>query len=375
MSHACVRRAHDVFERSFGREPEWIARAPGRVNLIGEHTDYNEGFVLPMAIDRFVVVAGSPTIHEKRSRLVAADLGEMREVDVTRTVAEGSFVDYAIGVLQALGDRGIEPPPFEAVIASNLPRGSGLSSSAALDVALTLFFARLAGAEIAPLDVALVAQAAENRFVGVQCGIMDPFVIAHGRDGCALKIDCRAMVGEEVPARIDGFDWQVLHSGVVRALAKSEYNQRRAECERAVAAVRARHPEVRALRDVSIEEIEEATLDDVARRRARHVIAENERVVACERALRRCDVTTIGRLFAESHASLRDLYEVSCPELDERVARARAEGAVAARMTGAGFGGSILALSANGVRPRTTGLDVGIVSPTGVEPRCWRTRD
>jgi galactokinase len=370
---ACVERARAAFERAFGRQSEWISRAAGRVNLIGEHTDYNEGFVLPMAIDRRVAVAGARSWGNSRGRLLAADLDELREIDASRSSPDGSFADYAVGVARELRERGIDVPPFEAAIAADLPRGSGLSSSAALSVALTRFFARLAEREISPLDVALVAKAAENRFVGVQCGIMDPFVIAHARDGAALRIDCRSLEFVEVPARIAGHEWVVLHSGVPRALAASAYNERRAECERAVAALRARHADVRSLRDARLEWLDEAPMDAVARRRAAHVIAENRRVLDCERAMRAGDVAAIGRLFAASHASLRDLYEVSCPELDARVDRALADGAAAARMTGAGFGGCIVALfPSNGARHETTALDVGRVSPHDVQPECWR---
>jgi galactokinase len=336
-----------AFEREFGRPPQWLACAPGRVNLIGEHTDYNEGFVLPMAVDRFVAVAGAASA-QRPSRLHAATLsGVTRAIDPTRPSPDGSFADYAVGVLRELEARDISVPPFDAATASDLPAGSGLSSSAALDVALALLFLRLAGASLPPLEIAALAQAAENRFVGVRCGIMDPYVIALGEEGHALEIDCRTLRHQPVPVDLPGLRWLVIHTGVPRELLRSAYNDRRLECDRALSLLRARHPHARALRDVRgawLAELASAIGEEVALRRARHVIEENERVAAAVEALRRRDVPALATLFAASHRSLRDLYEVSSPELDRLVDSLLEAGAAAARMTGAGFGGCVVAL-------------------------------
>ncbi len=347
MGIPLVERATAAFSQTFGGSPRWIARAPGRVNLIGEHTDYNQGLVLPMAIDRQIVAVGAPARGRACGRLRAADLDETREIDPTREAPQGTFGDYAVGVLRELAALSIEPPPLNVAVAADLPRGSGLSSSAALDVACALLYLEAANATLSRLDIARVAQAAENHFVGVKCGIMDPYVIALAQEAHALRLDCRSLRSEPVPARLPGAAWLVLESGVPRALERSEYNRRREECERAVAAIRRVHPEVCSLRDATdamLDEGRASGLDPIAFRRARHVLAENRRVLASAEALERRDLASIGRLFSESHASLRDDFEVSSPELDRLVDLAREEGALAARLTGAGFGGCAVAL-------------------------------
>ncbi len=340
-------RAMEAFRERFGGEPQWRARAPGRVNLIGEHTDYNEGFVLPFAIDRAVWVAARPR-SDRQVHLIAADFGEE-----ARFALEGlepgsvrGWAAYPAGVAWALEGAGMRLPGLEAAFAGDVPIASGLSSSAAVEVAFAVTWAALGGYEVPRLELARLCQRAENEFVGVRCGIMDQMAALFGRRGCALLIDCRSLETRTVPIPEEAVIL-VADSGVRRALAASAYNERRAQCEEAVRRLRARYPGIRALRDVTPAQLEaaRAELPERIYRRARHVVTENERVLQAVAALSRGDLQALGELLNASHESLRDDYEVSAPELDTLVEAARSvPGVYGARLTGAGFGGSILAL-------------------------------
>ena len=330
-----------------------LVRAPGRVNLIGEHTDYNEGFVLPAAIDREIRIAAVAT-DDRRVDLTRLDTGEYGSFDLDADRApEGSWLDYVAGVAWALAEAGFAPTGVRGVIATNLPVGTGLSSSAALELGSAWALLGNAAATIDPLELARICQRAENAYVGVQSGLMDQFSSACGVAGAALFLDCRLLSWE--PIRLpDDLVVVVIDSGTHRRLGESAYNQRRAQCEAAVAALRTVDGSIRALRDVTPMFLE-AHLDlldaDIARR-ARHVVDENHRVLSAAMALHAEDLATVGRLFAESHASLRDLFEVSSPELDALVDIAvGVDGVIAARMTGAGFGGCTVNL----VRPDAVG--------------------
>ena len=323
-----------------------VVRAPGRVNLIGEHTDYNEGFVMPAAIGLEIRIALVPT-DDRRVTITLDDTGETGTLDLdsigppTRT-----WIDYIAGTVRALAEDGRPMRGFRGLLASDLPRGAGLSSSAAIEMAAEL---ALLGRDAAgpPEPRALAGQRAENRYVGVQSGIMDQFASAAGVADHAIVIDCRSLAWRPVPLPLDACALVVCHSGSSRKLETSAYNERRADCERAVAAIATIEPSVRSLRDVDATLLDRATrvLDPVAARRARHVVDENARVLAAERAFAAGDLAEVGRLFAASHDSLRDLYEVSSPELDALVTIARATpGVVGARLTGAGFGGSTINL-------------------------------
>jgi galactokinase len=293
-------------------------RAPGRVNLIGDHTDYNDGFVLPAAIDLECVVRGTPR-----------DDGVVEIAWLDGDVGSGRYVD---GVLAVLAEHGRAPVGLGAEVASTIPVGSGLSSSAALEVALALALCDVAGLELAPVELALACQRAEQLATGVPCGIMDQLSSVAGREGCALLIDCRSL--EIEPIRMpEGLAIVVVHSGLPRALEHSAYAERRSACE----AVAARLG-VPALRDATPEQVADEP-------RARHVVSENTRVLAAAEALRRGDVARLGSLMSASHASLRDDFEVSTPELDVLVDELGAAGAVGARLTGAGFGGCVVALA------------------------------
>jgi galactokinase len=343
---ALVKAAEEEFARRLGRPPRWVAAAPGRVNLIGEHTDYNDGFVLPMAIDRYVVVAADrPAQPLAQARLFSVARGEWATAPVEGpiTPAGAPWGRYVQGVLAGCLAAGLRPGPFEAVIHADLPLGGGLSSSAALEVAAATLVEALAGATLAPLRKALLCQRAEHEFAGVPCGIMDQCSSVMGRAGALLLLDCRArevrltpLAGAEVVALI-------VNSNVRHELTDGGYAARRCQCEGA-----ARTLGAAALRDVTPERLERerSRLDDVHYRRARHVVTENERTVEAADALRRGDWDTVGRLMYAGHASLRDDFQVSCAELDLLVELAAGAGAgvIGSRMTGGGFGGCTVSL-------------------------------
>jgi galactokinase len=335
------------FEARYGRAPR-LFRAPGRVNLIGEHTDYNEGFVLPMAIDREAVVAAAAR-GDRLLRVRAADLGEEAVFDLDRPgrPRRGDWRDFVEGVAQTLERRGARLAGADLVLTSSVPRGAGLSSSAAIEVSVGLALATVSDAEVSLIDIALAGQRAEHEWVGANVGIMDQFVAALGRRGHALLIDCRSLEARAVPLDTAEVVVAVCDTHVKHDLAASAYNERRAECERGVELLRAAMPEIKALRDVSVEEFNrhENLLPEPVRRRVRHVVTENERTLAAVEALRKNDLWELGRLMDRSHRSLRDDYEVSCRELDVMVEIAGNFGGVlGARMTGGGFGGSTVNL-------------------------------
>ena len=338
----------DAFAARYGEAPALVARAPGRVNLIGEHTDYNDGFVLPMAIDRAAWLAFRPRADD---RVVVSALdfddstAEFGLGDLARHAGEPhgeGWAEYARGVAWAFGERG-QPLTrgLDGVVAGDVPVGAGLSSSAALELALARAFATTSDLPWDPTAAALLSQRAENAWVGVNSGIMDQFIAAKGRAGHALLIDCRSLESRLVPVP-DSIAVVVLDTATRRGLVDSAYNERRAACERAAA-----YFGVKALRDVTPEQLAARGdgLDAVTRKRARHVITENARTLAAADALERGDVATLGTLMDASHVSLRDDFEVSRPELDAIVRLARAHPAcLGARMTGAGFGGCGVAL-------------------------------
>lgn len=336
-----------AFRGRYGRPPR-LFRAPGRVNLIGEHTDYNGGFVLPMAIERETVVAAAPR-EGRRVRAYSLGLGEEAEFDLDRPgpPRRGLWLDYVEGVAQALESRGVRLGGADLLIASDVPAGAGLSSSAALEISTGLALAGVSGREVDPVVLALAGQQAEHTYVGTMCGIMDQFVASLGREGHALLIDCRSLEATPVPLDTARVAVVVSDTGVKHELSSSEYNVRREECARGAALLAERLPGVRELRDVSVEDFERhgGSLPDPVGRRCRHVVTENKRTLRAAEALRRGDLRETGRLMYESHDSLRDDYEVSCRELDLLVEIARGlPGVLGSRMTGGGFGGSTVSL-------------------------------
>lgn len=330
------------FRTLYGTEPR-LFRAPGRVNLIGEHTDYNDGFVLPMAINHGTVVAAAKRA-DRRVHVHSLNLRESAEFDLDRPGPRkrGIWLNYVEGVAQALLGRGLKLAGADLALTSDVPIGGGLSSSAALEMSVGTALTGISGEEIDRIALALAGQEAEHKYVGMKCGIMDQFIASLGKAGHALLIDCRKLEGTLVPLGVQDMTVVVCDSRVKHALASSEYNARRAECEQGVAMLRELLPEIRALRDVRLSVFErlQERLPEVVRRRCRHVVSENERTLSAVRALQAGDVEEFGRLMAASHQSLRDDYEVSCRELDILVESAQSvPGVAGARMTGGGFGG------------------------------------
>ncbi|MGH9525220.1 MAG: galactokinase [Terriglobales bacterium] len=336
--------AHEGFGAVFGGAPEVVARAPGRVNLIGEHTDYNEGLVLPVAISLDTWTAARK-LPRPVLRLASRQYPRVIEVALPTARPGGQWTDYVTGTAAALAAAGFAIPGAEIWIESTIPPGAGLSSSAALEIAAGLALLRLGG-ETRQLgafawELALAGQRGEQELAGTQCGFMDQASAVLGRAGSALRLDCRTRGTEYIPLPAAA-TLAVCHTGVRHELAASEYNQRRRECEAAVAAFRPHLPGLNSLRDLARADLERygPRLDPILLRRARHVVTENNRVVAACAALRVEDWAALRSIFAASHASLRDDYEVSCPELDAMVAAAgEAPGFLAGRMTGGGFGG------------------------------------
>lgn len=339
---ATIERAKRAFREAFGGEPDLIAQAPGRVNLIGEHTDYNDGFVLPLAIDRGTVVAARRGGSDVQ--VYAADFDEKDRFTFAERIedaAPGDWRNYVRGMVAMLVELEMAPQGMQLAIAGDVPQGAGLSSSASLEVAVGLAVARLAGAEIDLTRLAQLAQRAENEFAGCACGIMDQLVSARAEAEQALLIDCRSLDCRPVPVP-ENAAVLIVHSGVERGLVDSAYNERRQQCEAAAA-----HFRVAALRDASLEHLDGADgLDPLARRRARHVITENARTLAAAEALATSDMARLGRLMAESHDSMRDDFEITVPAIDRLVAILQREIGEegGARMTGGGFGGCVIAL-------------------------------
>ena len=365
-------RAVDPIATSAAPDAIAVVRAPGRVNLIGEHTDYNAGFVMPAAIGLEIRLALLPT-DDRRVQITLDDTGETMGFDLDAIgPARRSWIDYIAGTAWALAADGRPVRGFRGFLASTLPRGAGLSSSAALEMAAAL---ALLGREAAgpPEPRAVAGRRSENAYVGVHSGVMDQFASAAGIADHAILLDCRSLAWRPVPLPLDECALVVCHSGSSRKLETSAYNERRADCERAVATIATIDPSVLALRDVDVGLLDRAAerMDPVAMRRARHVVEENARVLATEQALAAGDLTEVGRLFARSHASLRDLFEVSSPELDALVEIANGiPGVVGARLTGAGFGGSTINLvRRDAVAALRTAVDRDYRARTGLTPR------
>ena len=326
-----------------------LVRSPGRINLIGEHTDYNEGFVLPMAIDRAIVIALVPS-DDRCVEITRLDTGELARFDLDADYqGSGTWVDYLGGMAALLARRGVPTRGVRGVIASSLPIAVGLSSSAAIEIAAAWAIADGEDVPLPPMELARAGQAVEHEFIGVNSGLMDQLAVIFGRRDAALLIDCRSLEHRPVRLPLERHAVVAIDSGSPRRLGSSAYNERRAECEAVVSAVAKQDPKVRALRDVDLEMLDavRGSVSPAALDRAEHVIRENERVLACVAALERGDLAAVGDLLAASHASLRDLFEVSSPQLDALVEIATSTpGVVGARMTGAGFGGSIVAIAA-----------------------------
>ncbi len=336
------------FRRLFGSDPSVIVRGPGRVDLLGSHTDYNEGFVLPVAVDVDVLAAGRLRDDDKVA-VYSANYETLVEFSLNAIDYDSvnKWSNYVRGVLHFLKEAGVELLGADVALHGNVPIGSGLSSSAAIEMAVGFLFQNLIGFEMSGPDLALIGQKAENKFVGVNTGIMDQFVSRLAERDHALFLDCRTLEYESVPLDTSSFKIVVCDTMKRRGLVGSEYDTRRSQCEEAARLLSQWIPNVRALRDVLPEAFEEhkAKLPEVVRKRAEHVIYENERVLASRDLLKSGNMEKFGLLMNASHDSARDLYEVSCPELEAMVEAARsAPGSLCGRMAGAGFGGCTVSL-------------------------------
>jgi galactokinase len=349
-----------------------VVRAPGRVNLVGEHTDYNLGFVLPAAIDLEIRIAFTPTA-DRRVELASADTGERASFDLAAIGRNpGGMAGYVAGTAWALAGAGIPTRGFQGTLTSTLPRASGLSSSAALELASAWALAEDPAA-LDPLQLARICQRAENAYVGVNCGLMDQFASACGVAGAGMLLDCRSLVWQPVALPLASHTLMVIHTGSTRSLSASQYNARRAQCEAAVAVLAADDPAIRSLRDVTPAMLPavRARVDEETYRRCRHVVTENGRVEETVAALASGDLAAVGSAWAASHDSLRDDYDVVSPELDVLVEIARSvPGVAAARMTGAGFGGCTINLVERGaVGDLSAAVLAGYPARTGLTPR------
>ncbi|MEY2892996.1 MAG: galactokinase [Pseudomonadota bacterium] len=345
MNTTLLQRLDQAFQSRYGVAATHHVQAPGRVNLIGEHTDYNDGFVLPCAIDYQTVIAANPRA-DGLVRVVAADFGNATdEFSLDAPIeprSDALWPNYIRGTVKMLQARGLLLRGADIAVAGNVPQGAGLSSSASLEVAVGQLFKTLQGLDISATEISLTAQRAENEFVGCNCGIMDQLISARGEHKHALLIDCRSLDARSVPLPAN-VAVMIVHSRVKRGLVDSEYNVRRQQCEAA-----AKHYGVPALRDLNLARLnaEAGTLDPVAFRRARHIVTENQRTLDAAEALAHNDLATLGRLMAESHASMRDDFEITVPPIDQlvEILQHAIGSAGGARMTGGGFGGCVVAV-------------------------------
>lgn len=379
---------HDTvsrFKKAFGgASPAVMVRSPGRVNLLGEHVDYNDGWVLPVAIDRAVVLAVS-ACNSALASIGALDLNDscafrVSEVADKVNVSGRSLPGWALypaGVAHVLRAAGLAVSGIDGVFSSDVPRGAGLSSSAAVELAFAVAWRELGGWQQDPMALALLCQQAENHYVGVNCGIMDQFACANGRADHALLLDCRTLDWQPVPLPA-GVSIIIADTMKRRELGKTDYNARRAACEEAVRLLQAKLPHIAALRDVSPDEFNRHAhlLPPLVAKRARHVVEECARTVSAAQSLKQNDIAAFGWAMNESHRTLRDDYEVSCRELDVMVSAAqRLEGCYGARLTGAGFGGCAVALVATGTAQQFAGeLAAAYQSATGIQPDIYLCR-
>ena len=342
-----IESACKTYVSKFGAEPDFVAAAPGRVNLIGEHIDYNDGIVLPLAIERYTVVAGSATADRFHCQVFSEQLQTKVEFVLNDQLKPkpDCWSNYVAGVVSGFRNAKHQVPGFNLIVDSNIPVGAGLSSSAALEVATATFLEGLLGVNLDKKEKALLCQRAEHEFAGVPCGIMDQFASTFGEENRLVKIDCRNGSVELVPIEDNGVSFLVVDSHAKHNLADGEYKTRRAECESALVNLG-----YKSFRDVSAESFEHSQdrLNEVEKRRARHVVSEIDRTMAAFNAIKNRDLEQLGKLLYASHESLRSDFEVSCPELDFLVNTCQKigvqGGVYGARLTGGGFGGSTIAL-------------------------------
>jgi len=370
-------RCADFFAKCFGHAPRWVVAAPGRVNLIGEHTDYNDGYVLPMALERCTIMAGD-RLPGHKAVVHSVTTGDSAHLELRPKVEQGdpSWSNYVRGVVAGFQQKGIKVPAFSAVIDSDVPFGGGLASSAALEVATATLLEAMCDRKLDPVEKALLCQQAEHDFAGVPCGIMDQFTSVLAQRDHALLLDCRSRTTRAVPMTDPDITVLVINTNVRHKLADGEYAKRRTQCETV-----ARVLGVPALRDVTLEMLGAAKskIHPVAFRRACHVITENQRTLDMAETISAGRWADAGALMYASHQSLRDDYEVSCPELDAVVDIAKglgeAEGVIGCRMTGGGFGGCAVSLVRTAAAKRLIRkIDEEYEKRTRVQPAIFSTR-
>jgi len=364
----------DKFKSHFNAQPR-VFRAPGRVNLIGEHTDYNDGFVFPMALNNYTTVAISPR-DDRALKIWSENMAEMTAVDLNDNESRrGHWSDYVAGIARMLELESFELPGANIYLESDVPVGAGLSSSAALEISSALALLSTVDGKLSAAELAKLGQRAENQFVGMNCGIMDQFISVHGEKDHALFLDCRTLDYQQVPLPSGQIRVVICNTRVKHELNSSEYNKRRAECEKGVRIMIADFPGIKALRDVSLQQFQqvENKLPDIVRKRCRHVISEDERTLESIDALNKNDLQRFGELMNASHESLRDDYQVSCKELDIMVEEARTlPGVLGSRMTGGGFGGCTVNLvQVNQVENFCAEIEKRYQGATGIAPKIY----
>lgn len=337
-----VNQVKDTFRRVFNSEPQIVVKSPGRINVIGEHTDYNNGFVLPAAIDKGVYI-GISSRDDNNIELYSVDYNEKYNTDTTTlTFGPELWTNYILGVTRILKQKFEGIKGYNLVVVGDVPLGSGLSSSAALTCATSFALSKLFDLNLSKLEIAKVGQQTEHEAVGVRCGIMDQFASVFGQDNSLIKLDCRSLEYEYIPIELDGYEILLLNTNVKHSLASSAYNKRREACEAAVALVKEKYPQVESLRDVSIAQLDELVKDVSAEyyQKSKFVVEENERLLKATEALKANNIDSLGQLMYDAHWALSKEYEVSCDELDFLVSTVATYPEVAgARMMGGGFGG------------------------------------
>jgi galactokinase len=341
MNHAIVQEVREVFNEKFGGKAE-VFRSPGRVNIIGEHTDYNEGFVLPAAIDK-AIYAGISRREDQIIRLYSVEFGKSVEVSTValKPSSEG-WPNYILGVVDQMQKRGITVPGFDMVFHGDIPIGSGMSSSAAVECATAFALNQVFDLKLSKRELAFIGQKAEHEFVGVMCGIMDQFASVFGKKDHVIKLDCRSLAYNYLPLDLKNYTLLLLNTNVKHSLASSEYNTRRHQCEEGVSIIKNDKPQVQSLRDVSIEMLNDyvKNVDPLIYKRCRYVVDENRRLLEAAEDLVKGDLESLGKKLYQTHHQLSRDYEVSCAELDFLVDQVKHESSVlGARMMGGGFGG------------------------------------
>jgi galactokinase len=370
VKHLTENGVKQLFARRFSREADLVVKAPGRVNLIGEHTDYNGGFVLPAAINYHTYIAAAA--NDKRIlRIVAEDFNQQQIlVDLDKNFEydhQHSWPNYIYGVIQQLQKAGYSLTGGDLLITGNVPAGAGLSSSASLEMVLIRALLELSGNSIDPTQAALLGQAAENQFVGCNCGIMDQLISARGQESSALLIDCESLATRAISIP-ESWELLIVHSGVKRGLVDSEYNQRRQQCEAAAAFFNQT-----SLRHVDLSQllVAEKNLDPLSFRRARHVLTENQRTLTAADALVKGDMNTLARVMAESHVSMRDDFAITTAAIDQLVSiiQKAGKGEAGVRMTGGGFGGCVVAIADKALIPTLiAAVEAEYQQSTGCQP-------